>query len=136
MTQIFILGNVPMFLFGKMSKCSNNIFYPNLNINTDNLSLLPVFYKNLVLNWIELSMSEPKTIYSALSELIWNNAHIQINFQSLQPSFLGLTEHIFVRNLPDENGNFLPWDIIRAKYNIDSKMAFKWIQLKNCIPSS
>ena len=128
--------HIPNFLFGKISKCSSNIFYPNFNINIHELCNLPLFYKNLVLYWTHFSTSEPKTTSSVLSESIWNNSYIKIELQSLQPSFLGLTQHIFVRNLLDQNSNFLSWDIFRANYNIDSKMAFKWIQLKNCIPSS
>ena len=127
---------IPTFIFNRLSKNSGTIFYPNLYINAGLLDKLPVFYKNLVLNWIHLSSSEPKTTSSVLSESIWNNSFIKINLCPIQPSFFGITEQIFIRNLLDDDGNFLTWDFFRDKYKLQPNMSFKWMQLKNCIPNS
>ena len=127
---------IPNFIFEKISQCSNSIFYPNLDINVDVLKKLPLFYKQLVIHWLDFSQSEPKNTSSVLSESVWNNSYIKIYFQSIQPSFFGISQHLFVKNLLNDDGDFLSWDIFRNKYNIHYNKHFQWIQLKNCIPKS
>ena len=126
---------IPTYIFKKLSKCSSTIFYPNLHLSPDLLTDLPLFYKNLVINWMHFSISDPKTTSSILSESVWNNALLKIDFRPIQPSFFRMTEHIFIRNLLDDNGNFLSWNSFKDKYNLDNNMFFKWMQLKNCIPN-
>ena len=49
--------------------------------------------------------------------------------------FFKLSDHLFIRDLLDTNGNFLAWDLFREKHNLAPTMLFKWTQLRNCIPS-
>ena len=60
--------NIPNFLFKKLSGCKSTLFFPNLSINSSALSKLPEFYKNIVINWITFSRSEPMTIYSLFNK--------------------------------------------------------------------
>ena len=125
---------IPRYYFRKISRSHNTIFYPNLRINHEVLNEMPLFYKNLVIYWEDFSQCEPITTSSVLSESIWNNSHIKINFNTLQPSFFGISQHIFVKDLLDDNGNFISWNIFSHKFNIQYSRFFKWVQLKSCIP--
>ena len=127
---------IPTYIFGKVSKCSSNIFYPNLALNLDILKDLPLFYRQLAIYWLDFSQSEPKTTSSVLSESVWNNSFIKIDSKPIQPTFFGISEHIFLKNLLDDEGNFVSWDVFRLKYNIHSKHIFRWIQLKSSIPNT
>ena len=124
---------IPHFYFKKVSKCQNTVFYPNLCITVPHK--LPLFYKNLILKWSTISQSEPITVSSILSESIWYNSHLKIDLRPIEPSFLKSSDHLFIRDLLDVNGDLLSWDIFREKYNLGTAMQFKWIQLRNCIPS-
>ena len=86
---------IPTYIFGKVSKCSSNIFYPNLALNLDILKDLPLFYRQLAIYWLDFSQSEPKTTSSVLSESVWNNSFIKIDSKPIQPTFFGISEHIF-----------------------------------------
>ena len=88
----------------------------------------------MVIYWLDFSQSEPITTSSVLSESVWNNSFIKINFKSIKPSFFGISQHLFVKDLLDDNGIFLSWDNIRFRYNIHQKHYFKWMQLKSSIP--
>lgn len=126
---------IPMYYFSKLSSCSSSIFYPNFDVDIVALNILPAFYKNLATYWLHFSHAEPIVPSSVLSESIWNNRFIKIDSKPIKPSLFGVSCHIFVKDLLDENGNFTSWYNFSSNFNIDRNRIFQWFQLRSSIPN-
>ena len=111
-------------------------YFPNLRINVDKLKGLPIFYKNIVENWIEISSSEPLTNSMILSESLWYNEFIKIDSLSISPSFFNVSESVFLWNLFDSTGNFISWQNFAQNFNLKQQFYFKFVQIRNSIPRS
>ena len=127
---------IPKYYFSKLSLCSSSIFYPNFDVDVEVLNNLPTFYKNIATYWLSFSRAEPIVPSSVLSESIWNNHFIQIDSKPLKPSLFGVSCHIFVKDLLDENGDFTSWNTFSSNFNIDQNKFFQWFQLRSCIPNN
>jgi hypothetical protein len=125
---------IPMYLLTKYS-LGTNLFYPNYDFVAKNLKI-PVFYKNILINWSEFSSATPLTASSILSETIWNNILIKINSKSITPSFFTLDKHIFVADFFDAQGNVLPWATFKILHNISNNHYFKWLQVLDAFPNA
>ena len=93
----------------------------------------PIFYKEILKHWSEIHNVVPSTIEDICSEIIWNNIHIQIN----RKPFYWKTWHNkgikHIRDLLDENGNFLSMDELNTKYDINCNFILV-LQVRQSIP--
>ena len=97
----------------------DTIFFPNLSVEVNTLSKLPPFFQKIVVDWIEISQHNPSTASLILSESLWYNSKITIDNKSLSPAFFGLKNIVFVKDLFDNNGDFITWDDFALEFNLE-----------------
>ena len=90
----------------------------------------------MVKSWIAISQSNPHSISLILSQSLWYNSFIKIDYKPLSPSFLCLKQPLFLKDIFDTNGAFLAWDAFAHKFNLTQNFYFKWLQIKSSIPRS
>ena len=74
---------IPLNLFSTLEK-NGYVLFPNINFQSINiLSNYPKFYINLLKEWTEIAKKEPKLPSIALSEHLWQNIHININYKPI-----------------------------------------------------
>ena len=88
----------------------------------------------MVKSWIAISQSDPNSISLILSQSLWYNSFIKIDAKPLSPSFLGLKQPLFLKDIFYINGAFLAWDVFVHKFNLTEDFYFKWFQIKFSIP--
>ena len=111
---------IPKHIFSTISK--TNIFYPNLSFNDKCFqNILPVFYKNIINYWCEISASPPITASSILSEKVFNNNFLKIGRKVIECNFLNDNDMLVVADLFNEEGNITPWDCFKELHDIEKK---------------
>ena len=126
--------NIPRRIFSKISTCKS-IFFPNFGMDFPGNVKIPIFYKNLLHFWSEVSSSTPLTTSSILSESIWNNNLLQINHKTISPSlFHDKIRAFFVADLFDHTGNILDWNSFKLSHNISEAQYFNWLQIVDALP--
>ena len=113
----------------------DTIFFPNLDVEEHKLVQIPSFYRNIIKSWINISKHNPKTISLVLSESLWFNSQIKIENKSLSPSFLSLKKQICLKDLFTADGSFIPWEDFSTLHEIPLHLYFRWIQIRNSIPT-
>ena len=113
----------------------DTIFFPNLDVEEHKLDQLPSFYRNIIKSWINISKHNPKTISLVLSESLWFNSQIKIENKSLSPSFLSLKKQICLKDLFTADGSFIHWEDFSTLHEIPLHLYFRWIQIRNSIPT-
>ena len=106
------------------------IFYPNLKITPK--KDLPIFYKEIIKEWEDISKCDPQTIKSVLHQTIRFNALILIGNK---PISWKLPNVCYVMDLYDNNGIMLEWSSFKNKFNLENKEYFKWRQIITAIPN-
>ena len=124
---------IPTYIFSTLSPVGIDIFYPNsyFKFFTPNA---PVFYKNIIKFWTDISTATPITASSMLSERVWNNTNIKIGGEVITPVFLAVDTNIFVADFFDDTGNIKDWHEFRVSKNIDTNKFFCWVQILDAIP--
>ena len=117
---------IPTFFIGKYS---TNIFYPNLKIKIKNK--LPIFYKNVIQEWEELSDSNPLTMENVLVQSIRYNRKILVNENVITWKE---GSDLFVQNFYDENGRKMEWGVFKQMNGKNDTFFFKWRQISDAIP--
>ena len=124
---------IPTYLFSNLA--SNYVFYPNLSTQKlKGLHSLPIFYRNIVKFWCEVSSASPITSSGILSECIFNNALILIANKAIRCNFFGNNKVLHVIDLFDDEGTALPWEIFKNLHKLPHNVYFKWLQLIDSIP--
>ena len=114
----------------------DSVFFPNLEIEACKLVDIPSFYRVIIESWSKISMHSPKTSSLILSESVWYNTNIKIDNKTVSPSFLSLKKQLCLNDLFCANGSFIPWDEFSTLHEIPGHLYFRWIQLRNSIPTS
>ena len=120
--------NIPLYY---LSKQTDKIFYPNLEINPD--VNMPTFYKNIIKHWTEISKCNPVSTNAILAQRLQFNCFIKINHRPISWNFPNV---LFVKHLLDINGLFLDWQNFKIKYHLEDSHYFRWMQLINSIPTN
>ena len=128
---------IPTYLLSKLLVCGKNIFFPNFQFkHTPFFDKIPIFYQNILNFWSELSVAEPVTASSILSESIWNNRFIKIGHMIIEPSFLDMHKQIFVANMFSDDGKILEWNAFKISHDLSDNFFFKWIQIVDALPKN
>ena len=124
---------IPLFHFNRVSK-NFQLFHPNLCVPKDMLNTIPIFYRNMVNFWQEISFSPPTNACMVFSESLCFNSFIKIDNAPITPSFFGAIDQIYLSHLLNDNGDFLSWGEASRKFKLQNY--FKWIQIINAVPSN
>jgi hypothetical protein len=58
---------------------NEDIFYPNIELNTKITEEIPEFYKNIIELWCRISVTTPLTTESIFPQRIWYNHFIKVD---------------------------------------------------------
>ena len=109
---------------------SHEPFFPNMDYKIP--PNLPQFYKNIVNQWCDLAYVEPLLPNAIQNQMLWNNAKIKINNNSIKRFIENIN---FVGDLYDTNGNIRSWNDMRTLYSLPNSLHFKYMQLIDAIPA-
>ena len=123
---------IPLYYLKRVSK-KFNLFHPNLSVPSDMLSTIPMFYRNIIVCWQDLSFISPNNAAMVLSESLCFNSFIKIDNSPICPSFFDNIDQIYLSHLFTDNGNFISWADASRKFKLHNY--FKWIQIVNAIPT-
>lgn len=123
----------PSLLFPSCFKKSSYLFNPNLSVPIKLLNTIPLFYRNIIISWQDISVSTPTNVSMILSESLCFNNFIKVDNAPILPSFTGVGEQIYLSQLFDDNGQFIPWAEASAKFGMHNY--FRWLQIINAIPT-
>ena len=124
---------VPLYYFNRAFK-NFKLFHPNLCVPNSLLSDIPMFYRNIISFWQDVSRSPPTNVNTILSESLCFNQFIKIDNSPITPSFFGAVDQVYLRDLFADNGNFITWAEASPKFNL--RNYFKWFQVVNAIPTA
>ena len=123
---------IPLFYFKRVSK-DFHLFHPNLIVPNGLLINIPLFYRNLINFWQDISISPPSNVSMILSESLCFNCFIMIDNRPITPSFFGAVDQIYLAQLFNDIGDVIPWAEASLKFSLQNH--FKWIQIVNAIPN-
>jgi len=123
---------IPLYYFKRVSK-KFDLFHPNLSVPSGMLNTIPMFYRNIIKCWQDISFSPPIDAAMVFSESLCFNSFIIIDNTPISPSFFSDTDQIYLSHLFTDNGVFIPW--AEASRKLKLRNYFKWIQIVNAIPS-
>ena len=106
--------NIPSFML--QEAFDQNIFYCNLYLHPP--KNLPIFYKNIIKYWIEISHCEPTTVESCLNQCLWYNRFIKIDNNPVKKFFSSI---VFVH--------------FKNHFDLENNYYFKWRQIINAVPN-
>ena len=115
------------------------IFQTNLSLEQSNKAIcnkLPKFYKELLNLWQSLSTGEINELEFVLTQNLWNNAFVLSGNNSLFNRSLVSKGINYISDLPDCDGNFICWNSMVAKFNLNRNDYFAWFGVIQCIPSN
>ena len=98
---------VPLYYFHHVSK-NLHLFNPNLSVPIKLLNTIPLFYRNIIISWQDISVSTPTNVSMILFESLCFNNFIKIDSVPILPPFTGVGEQIYLSQLFDDNGQFIP----------------------------
>ena len=124
---------IPLYHFKCISK-NFYLFHPNLSVPKSMLNSIPMFYRNIVNFWQDISFSPPTDATMVFSESLCFNSFIKIDNLPIAPSFFDTVDQIYLAQLFTNNGNFISWTEASRKFKL--RNYFKWIQIIHAIPSS
>ena len=96
----------------------------------------PNFYKQLLDLWIRVSYQEPSDITEICNQALWNNLFIAPQGKPLSNSFFIARNMLNVIDLLSDSGSFLPWHMVKVKYQLNDTHILSWLGLINSIPLS
>ena len=129
---------IPEKLFASVGGYS--FFHFNLKLSESCLCItektFPNFYKQLVDLWIRVSYQEPSGITEICNQALWNNLFIAPQGKPLFNSFFIARNKLKVIDLLSDSGSFLPWHMVKVKYQLNDTHILSWLGLINSIPLS
>ena len=123
---------IPLYYLKKVSK-NFNLFHPNLLIPKSMLSNIPMFYRNIIDFWQDISYFPPTTVSMILSESLCFNSSIKIDNLPILPTFFDTIDQVYVSQLFTDNGLLISWAEASEKFKM--RNFFKWVQIANAIPA-
>ena len=82
----------------------------------------------MITNWAKCLSCSPYLPSATLCQFFWLNSSIKIDNKSV---FIYIN---FVGRIFHENGKAKPWHYIKSEYNLESKLKYRWIQLRDALP--
>ena len=79
---------------------------------------LPLFYKELIKIWQDLSMGEIQELEFVLSQNLWNNAFITSKNKPLYSKTLSDKGVNSISDLTSLDGNFVSWNLFSSKFDL------------------
>ena len=123
---------IPLYFFKSVS-LNFHLFHTNLLIPDCYLKNIPMFYKNIISYWQDISISPPSNARLVFSESLCFNSFNRIGNTPIHPSSFNTVDQIYIYQLFNENGNLISWDEASTKLNLNSH--FRWLQIANAIPA-
>ena len=112
-------------------------FHFNLKLSESCLCIIaetfPNFYKQPVDLWIRVSYQEPSNITEICNQALWNNLFIAPQGKPLFDSFFCCKKYAKVIDLLSDSGSFLPWHMVKVKYQLNDTHILSWLGLINSI---
>ena len=124
---------IPLYYLKRVSK-KFDLFHPNLSVPSGMLSTIPMFYRNIINCWQDISFSSPTNAAMVFSESLCFNSFIKIDNSPISPSFFDDIDQIYLSHLFTDNGNFISWADASRKFKL--RNYFKWFQIVNAIPTN
>ena len=124
---------IPLYHFKRISE-NFYLFHPNLSVPKSMLNSIPMFYRNIVNFWQDISFSPPSNATMVFSESLCFNSFIKIDNLPITPSFFDTVDQIYLAQLFTNNGNFISWNDASRKFKL--RNYFKWMQIIHAIPTN
>ena len=124
---------IPLHLFSVLKE-KGYLLFPNINFQSANISNYPTFYINLLKEWTQNSKKDPKLPSIALSEHLWQNIFINIDYKQIFFKDFKNKGINFVVDLFNPNGVLYNWLDFKNKYILNDSLFLKWYQLCHAIP--
>ena len=115
----------------------NNIFHQNFKASKQcrsKVNRLPKFYQELIQLWSEVVEKKPSNASEICGEVLWNNAWIVSNGETLYNKHFVDKGILIVKNIIDEFGRPISWAEAKQKYNLNNSHVFNWFVLIKSIP--
>ena len=123
---------IPLHMFSLLNS-NGYFFFPNVNFSKKHFNY-PKFYVNLLKEWTDIASKDPKLPSIALSEILWQNSRITINYKTIYFKDFSAKGINNVLHLFDSNGALYSWSVFQKKYDISDHLFLKWYQLCHAIP--
>ena len=123
---------IPLYFLKRVS-LHFHLFHPNLLVPDCYLKNIPMFYKNIISYWQDISISPPTSASLVFSESLCFNSFIRIDNTPIHPSSFNTVDQIYIYQLFNDTGNLISWDEASTKFNLISH--FRWLQIANAIPA-
>ena len=79
---------------------------------------LPLFYKELIKLWQDLSKGEVEELEFVLSQNLWNNALITSKSKPLYSKTLSDKGVNSISDLTGLDGNFISWELLSSQFDL------------------
>ena len=116
----------------------HSFFHFNLKLSESCLCIiektLSIFYRQLVDLWIRVRYQEPSNITEICNQALWNNLFIAPQGKPLFNSFFIARNMLKVIDLLSDSSSFLPWHMVKVKYQLNDTHILSWLGLINSIP--
>ena len=110
----------------------NNVFHNNFKASKQcrsKVSRLPKFYQELIQLWSEVGEKKCSNASEICAEVLWNNALIVSNGETLYNKQFVDKGILTVKNIIDESGRPLSWTEAKQKYDLNNSHAFNGLVL-------
>ena len=114
------------------------IFHPNLQLSklcSKNIDNIPVFYKELVYLWQDISCKGLQMRWTLLTKFYGTtDRHFTRDGNSLYDKSLINKGIPTIRGISNEVGELLGWSEAEQKFSLNRAQILNWLGLLNCIP--
>ena len=86
------------------------------------------------MNWEKYFIASPITPYCVLSQSLWYNSYIKIDYKAVYLKFFSAKNINFKTQLFNTDGSVKNWIILKTEFALQNKDQFCWLQLVNAIP--
>ena len=87
------------------------------------------FYKQLIDLWVRVSYRDPSNVTEICNQALWNNLFIAPQGKPFFNSFFIARSMLSIARIIDllsDSGSFLPWHMVKAKYQLDDTHILSW----------
>ena len=129
---------IPTILFTTFGGI-NNAFHYNFKATKQcrsNLNRLPKFFSRTYSAGSEVGEKKCSNASEICGEVLWNNAWIVSNGETLYNKHFVAKGILTVKNIIDESGRPLSWAEAKQKYNLNNSHVFNWFGLIKSIPKN
>ena len=114
------------------------IFCTNLSMEETmkrSIQKLPLFYKELIKLWQDLSKGEVEELEFVLSQNLWNNALITSKSKPLYSKTLSDKGVNSLSDLTGLDGNFISWELLSSQFDLTVSEFLPWYGVIQSIPA-